>query len=65
MFIGGEPMKPATKRVAGRRNTSSGVPTCSITPVAHDDDAVGERHRLDLIVGDVDRPSKARAHAAA
>ena len=31
-FIGGEPMKPATKRVAGRLNTSSGVPTCSIWP---------------------------------
>ena len=23
-------------------------------PVAHDDDAVGERHRLDLVVGDID-----------
>ncbi len=53
MFMVGEPMKPATKRVAGRRNTSSGVPDLLDQSVAHDDDAVGERHRLDLIVGDV------------
>jgi len=32
MFIVGEPMKPPTKRVAGWWNTSSGVPSCSISP---------------------------------
>ena len=31
-FMAGVPMKPATKRLAGARYTSSGVPTCCITP---------------------------------
>ena len=31
--MGGEPMKLATKVVAGRLYTSSGVPNCSITPL--------------------------------
>ncbi|CUJ41549.1 Protein of uncharacterised function (DUF1602) [Achromobacter sp. 2789STDY5608628] len=31
-FIGGEPMKPATKVEAGFSNTSIGVPICSGTP---------------------------------
>ncbi len=32
MFIGGEPMKPATKVFAGRAYTSSGGATCSMMP---------------------------------
>ena len=32
-FIGGLPMKPATKVVAGRWYTSSGVPNCSMRPL--------------------------------
>ena len=31
-FIGGEPMKPATKVVAGFAYTSSGAPICSARP---------------------------------
>ena len=31
-FIAGEPMKPATKALRGRSYSSSGAPTCSITP---------------------------------
>ena len=31
------------------------MPICSIDAVVHDHDAVGERHRLDLVVGDIDR----------
>jgi hypothetical protein len=33
---------------------SVGVPTCWTIALVHHDDAVGERHRLDLVVGDVD-----------
>src|SRR5271165_1617451 len=52
-FICGAPMKPGTKRLAGRLYSSSGEPTCSMRPAPHHD-AVGERHRLDRVVGDVD-----------
>ena len=48
-------MKPATKRFAGCSKTSRGVPVCSILAAAHDDDEVRERHRLDLVVGHIDR----------
>ena len=54
MFIGGEPMKPATKRV-GRGGIDLDRRADLLDAAAvHDDDAVGERHRLDLVVGDVD-----------
>ena len=53
-FIAGEPMKPATKQV--------GRPVVEVERLAdlldaarvHHHDAVGERHRLDLVVGDID-----------
>ena len=32
MFMRGEPRKPATKRLRGLSNRSSGVPTCSTRP---------------------------------
>ena len=38
----------------GARSTSSGGPACSTTPPFSTKSDVGERHRLDLIVGDVD-----------
>ena len=41
-----------TNGVAGCSTTSSGVPSCSISPVVHDDHAVGELERLFLIVRD-------------
>ncbi len=58
-----EPMKPATNLVARRRKTS-GVPHCSICPSRMNDDAVGERHRLHLIMGDVDHASPACGRAS-
>ena len=54
-FIGGLPMKAATSSVSGRLKTSSGVPIWMISPVAEDRHAVGDGHRLLLVVGDVDR----------
>ena len=54
VFIGGLPMKRATKRFAGCSYTAWGGPTCCSTPFVHDGDAVTHRHRLDLVVGDVD-----------
>ena len=54
-FMAGEPMKPATNRFAGRSNSSSGAPICSMLPRLHHDDLVGHGHRLDLVVRDVDR----------
>jgi hypothetical protein len=53
-FIAGEPMKPRrTPRTAGRRRPSA----CRSVGDAgiHHDQPVGQRHRLDLVVGDVDR----------
>ena len=32
MFIAGDPMNPAMKRLRGRRYRSSGVPICSMRP---------------------------------
>jgi hypothetical protein len=43
-----------TNSVAGWWNTSSGVPTCSIWPLVHDHDAVGDFQCLVLVVGDED-----------
>ena len=54
-FIAGEPMKPPTKRFTGRSYSSCGGATCCSSPLAHDRDAVAHRHRLDLVVRDVDR----------
>ena len=59
MFIGGEPMKPATKRRRRAAEHLVGRADLLDVTVAHDDDAVGERHRLDLVMGDVD---DGRAH---
>ena len=54
-FIGGLPMKLATNRFAGRSNTNCGSPVCWSDAAAHDGDPVAHRHRLDLVVRDVDR----------
>ena len=54
-FIGGLPTKVATNVLPGGCRPPSVVPTCCMTPSRQDDDAVGHRHRLDLVVGDVDR----------
>ena len=69
-FIAGEPMKPATNRLSGFAYSALGVSTCWITPAAHDRDAVAERHRLGLVVRDVEHrraqlvldPRDLRAH---
>ena len=53
--MAGEPMKPATNLLAGLLYSSSGSPDLLHHAVLHDDDAVAERHRLDLVVRDVDR----------
>ena len=63
-FIAGVPMKPATKRFAGslvdlRRRRELLQP-----PALHHRDAVRHRHRLELVVGDVDH-RRARAGGAA
>ena len=47
-------MKRATKAVAGRSNTARGVRRLLDPAVVHDDDQVGQRHRLFLAVRDVD-----------
>ena len=47
-------MNRATKVFAGLWKMSSGVPVCSILARTQDDDAVGQCHRLDLVVGDID-----------
>ena len=48
--IDGSPTKPATKRLTGRSKTSRGVPRLLYTAVVHYDDAIGHRHRPELIV---------------
>ena len=53
MFIGGAPRNCATKMFAGRSYTSCGGPTCCSTPLSSTA-ARAHRHRLDLVVGDVD-----------
>ena len=55
MFIAGEPMKPATKRLAGAVVEVERRADLLDAAVVHDDDLVGHGHRLDLVVGDVDR----------
>jgi hypothetical protein len=45
-------MKLATKVVAGREYTSSGVRELVHHAAVHHDDALRERHRLDLVVRD-------------
>ena len=54
-FIAGEPMKPPTKRFTGRSYSSCGGATCWISPFRITADAIAHRHRLDLVVRDVDR----------
>ena len=54
-FIAGEPMKPATNTLAGSVNSSRGVCALLQQAVLQHGDAVAHRHRLDLVVGDVDR----------
>ena len=52
-FIGGQPRKPATKRFAGR-SYSVERPADLLHPApVEDDDAIAQRHGLDLIVGDI------------
>ena len=54
VFMGGVPMNWATNRLAGASYTSCGRAHLLQAPVGHDGDAVGHRHGLDLVVGDVD-----------
>ncbi len=56
MFIGGEPMKVATNTLAGFDDRpSAGRPSCSTPAAIHHHELVGKRHRLDLVMRDVDR----------
>ena len=48
------PMKPATNRAPGGCRCASGVSYWLRCPRLQHDDAVGERHRLDLVVRDID-----------
>ena len=53
-LILGEPRKPATKRVAGPLiEVERGARLLDLAGI-HEHDAVGERHRLDLIMRDID-----------
>ena len=54
-FIEGLPMKPATNRLSGRSYSSCGRRHLLQLAAAHDGDAIAHRHRLDLVVRDVDR----------
>ncbi len=54
VFIGGVPMKLATNRFAGRVVDLLRRPDLLEHTVAHDRDAMAHRHRLDLVVRDVD-----------
>ena len=54
-FIAGEPMNAATNRFAGCSNSALGRVALLQHAAAHDGDPLAERHRLDLVVGDVDR----------
>ncbi len=47
-------MKPATKRLSGRSYEFERRAHLLDDAVVHDDDLVGHRHGLDLVVGDVD-----------
>ena len=53
-FIDGEPMKPATKMLAGRVVDLARRAELLEHALLHHGDARGQRHRLDLVVGDVD-----------
>ena len=53
-FIAGEPMKAPTKTLAGRSKSSCGRRALLDHAVAQHRHPVAQRHRLDLIVGDVD-----------
>ena len=55
MFMGGEPMNWATKRLAGIVVDLRGRRELLQHALVEDGHAVGERHGLDLVVGDVDR----------
>ena len=69
----GEPMKPATNRLAGLSYSSIGVPTCSIAARLQHHDAVGHGHGFDLVVRHVDhgraavlvQPPSSHAHLPA
>ena len=54
-FIAGEPMNAATNRFAGRSNSRSRRVALLQHAAAQHGDPLAERHRLDLVVGDVDR----------
>jgi hypothetical protein len=53
-FMAGEPMKPATKRLAGVGIDAVGGVELLDHAVFHDGDAIGQGHGLDLVVGHVD-----------
>ena len=53
-FIDGEPIKPATNRFCGSLIQIRRRVDLLDDPAAHDRHAVAERHRLGLIVGDID-----------
>ena len=52
--MAGEPTKPATNVLTGRSNSTRGVSHCCSRRVLEHRDAVAERHRLGLVVRDVD-----------
>ena len=55
----------ADEGVAGRSNSSSGVPICTMLALVHHHHLVGEGQRLGLVVGDVDHGvAEARGAAA-
>ncbi len=49
------PMNDITNSLLGLSYRSRGVPACSIAALVHDDDLLGDFHRLLLVVGDEDR----------
>ena len=63
-FIGGEPMKLATKVVAGPVVDLFGRAELLHAAGVHDDHALRQRHRLDLVVGDEERGDAAARGAA-
>ena len=52
------------EEVRGRAVDLCGVPNCCSTPVLHDRDAVRHRHRLELVVRDIDHRPAERGGAA-
>ena len=63
-FIFGEPMNVATNVLAGFSYRPDGVSTLHDVAVLEHRDAVAHGHRLDLVVGDVDRGRVGRAACA-